>query len=139
MSPPLQLENYFFPQITVVAQKDYRSNAEEELPFDLEVQTAISEPEEDGVYQVGVTIKVKNAKGKVAPYEISLETVGSFILAPEISNETKMKLLQINGASMLYGMSREYLMSVTSRGPWSGFMLPTVTFYPPPEGEIKGE
>lgn len=137
MLPPLQLESYFFPQIKVVAQNDFQQNEKEETCFDLNVQKAIAETAVNDTYQVGINIKVTNAEDKVAPYEISLEAVGTFILAPEISKEKKEKLLEINGCSMLYGMCREFLMSVTSRGPWKGFMLPTVSFYTPPEEEEK--
>lgn len=135
MLPPLQLESYLFPVVKVVAQKEHLDNEGDEYPFDLKVKNAISGPDEDGGYHVGLSIDVTDAEGAVAPYAISLEVVGTFTVVSGFPEEEREKLLQINGCSMLFGMAREFLMSITARGPWGGFMLPTVSFYTPPEEE----
>lgn len=135
MLPPMQLENYFFPRVTVVAQKEFEQVEDDDTTYELSVQKAVSEPFESNKYQVGVNIKVTSAEGKVAPYEVSLEVVGTFLLDPNFPEEKREKLLLVNGCSMLYGMCREFLMSTTSRGPWGGFMLPTISFYPSPKEE----
>jgi preprotein translocase subunit SecB len=47
------------------------------------------------------------------------------------------KLLRVNGASILYSSAREFLITVTSRGPWAPMILPTISFLPVEENKSK--
>jgi preprotein translocase subunit SecB len=42
-------------------------------------------------------------------------------------------MLEVNGASMLYGAAREIVRAMTARGPYFQTVLPSVSFYPKKE------
>ena len=50
-----------------------------------------------------------------------------------------MLLPEATGTSILYSAAREYLITVTSRGPWPALVLPTVSFMPPKEKKRKNQ
>ena len=43
--------------------------------------------------------------------------------------ESETRFVQVNGSSMLYGMAREHIRSLTAAGPWGAIILPTMSFY----------
>ena len=62
------------------------------------------------------------------PYAIHLVVVGLFTIDKKFPDHEK--LLRVTGASMLYSAAREFIITVTSRGPWSEVIIPTVSFLP---------
>jgi preprotein translocase subunit SecB len=63
---------------------------------------------------------------KKNPYLIELIAVGFF----EVNSDwpDPIKLLEINGATILYSAAREFLITITSRGPWGAIPLPATSF-----------
>lgn len=57
---------------------------------------------------------------------IELVAVGFF----EVNSDwpDPLKLLKINGATILYSAAREFLITITSRGPWGAIPLPATSF-----------
>jgi preprotein translocase subunit SecB len=76
-----------------------------------------------------VSFKRKVKKPPV-PYSGTLKIAGFFSVDPSVPKEKMETLLMVNGLSMLYSSAREHVLSVTSRGPWGPFYLPTVSFNP---------
>src|SRR5439155_22261424 len=66
------------------------------------------------------------------PYFFSLELVGFFEVAEAVPDDRIDRLVKTNGPSMLYGIAREVVRDITSRGPYLGVLLPSVSFYEPP-------
>lgn len=68
-------------------------------------------------------------EGDNAPYSYSVGLLGSFLyikaLAQSIDEET---LVGVNGTSMLYGIARDLILTMTSKGPHQRLLLPTMSF-----------
>ncbi|MBU4260620.1 MAG: protein-export chaperone SecB [Proteobacteria bacterium] len=126
MNTPLRLENYFFPHISVTADPEYVGAETDEVTFPL-VQSELQETDKPNNFQLAINIFVepKNQE-KPIPYIIHLVAIGMFSVADNWPD--KEKLLKINGASILYAAAREFLITITSRGPWPCYTLPTYSF-----------
>ena len=128
MNPPLTLKKYFFPFVQVAADAEFDSS--EGVPeIAIETKVAIEKAPDNDTYQVMLEITVfpENEKKKI-PYSIHLIAVGLFSVSKEWDDPEK--LLKINGASILYSSAREFIITITSRGPWPPVLLPTVSFLP---------
>lgn len=63
------------------------------------------------------------------PYSWSVEILGTFNVLVEGSDEDLARLVTVNGNSMLYGILREVIRSLTAQGPYKAEMLPSVSFF----------
>lgn len=127
MDTPLQLEEYFFPHVKVSADPEaVGPDGTAKCDFGINVN-AIKTEDEPGSYQVSLVIasSPESEKQRI-PYSIELAVIGFFKVSPEWPDP--QKLLEINGASILYAAAREFIITITSRGPWGSFMLPTASF-----------
>jgi len=124
---PLLLEEYFFPVVQVVANS---STPEEEIELNFDINVTLRENESEGkkLYQVAVDIhSTEEIEESKQPYTIHLVAIGIFSVVPEFPDIPK--LLHITGSSMLYSAAREFLITITSRGPWDAISLPTFSFF----------
>lgn len=135
MNPPLIVKEYFFPYVQVSADPEH--SGEEETPsMDFETKVAVDKDPENDTYQVTLEITaLPEDETKRIPYAIHLIAVGMFAVDPSWPDPEK--LLRINGASILYSSAREFLITVTSRGPWRPMILPTISFLPAEENKSK--
>lgn len=124
--PPLELKKYFFPFVQVAADAEYEPSAKKISPH-FEVRTTVEHDEENGIYQVALEIfaEPEDEKSKI-PYSIHLITVGLFTVDENFPD--REKLLKVTGASLLYSAAREFIITVTSRGPWPQVIIPTISF-----------
>ena len=125
---PLELKKYFFPYVQVAADAEYAPSGKEIMP-NFEVKTSVDYDETNHVYQVVLEIiaEPEDEKSKI-PYSINLIAVGLFTVNEKFADPKR--LLRITGASMLYSAAREFIITVTSRGPWPYVVIPTVSFLP---------
>lgn len=65
------------------------------------------------------------------PYTVSIEVVGTVLVDQTVKDENIERFIQINGMSLVFSVTREIVRAMTSRGPWGGVLLPTVTFWEP--------
>ncbi len=123
---PIELKKYFFPFVHVAADPQYEPGKEaDKAHFD--VRTSITKDEGNNLYQVTVEIVAQpEDEDSRIPYSIHLIGVGLF--GVDDKWEEHEKLLRINGASIIYSAAREFLITVTSRGPWPPVILPTISF-----------
>lgn len=130
---PIDLKSYFFPFVQVAADPEFNEEQQEISP-DIEVKSAVEHDESNGIYQVTLSITVlpETEEAKL-PYGIELIAVGLFTVIDKV--EDPVRMLKINGASILYSAAREFLITITSRGPWPSFVLPTASFYYPQKQE----
>lgn len=128
---PLQLERSFFTKLHIDVNQEYRTeqnkteNAEVEIAVGLNVAQHNTDPHR---YQIRLTIDGIEGKEAPTPYNISLQIVGYFVVDNEFEHNHIAKLVEINGASILYSAAREQVLNVTGRGPWGAFQLPTINF-----------
>lgn len=131
MNAPLQLERYVFTKLEIETNQDYvPQEVSPDNPIKLRLDIGLGEHSEDPTkFQVSMGIDELRAEKGVLPYRIALQVVGQFSVAQNFKPDDLKKLVQVNGASMLYSAARELVLLVTSRGPWSAFQLPTISFY----------
>ncbi len=124
--PPLELKKYFFPFVQVAADAEYEPSSQKVSPH-FEVRTTVKHDEENGIYQVALEIIAEpEDEDSRIPYSIRLITVGLFTVDENFPD--REKLLKVTGASLLYSAAREFIITVTSRGPWPQVILPTRSF-----------
>jgi preprotein translocase subunit SecB len=129
--PPLQLEESFFDVVSLEAASEYVPDAQAEPHrHGVEAQLALATVDaHPGVWRVTLDIRHKEVAGEAPRYRFRLRVVGFFAWAgydtpaPELA-----RLVAVNGASILYSSAREYLLLLTSRGPWGQLSLPTMSF-----------
>jgi preprotein translocase subunit SecB len=126
VKPPFSLKQYFFPLVHVAADPQYEPSNKEISPH-FDVKVGVTKDEKNNLYQVNLEIMAEpeNEDNRI-PYSIHLICVGLFTVSDETEAE---KLLRINGASLIYSAAREFLLSITARGPWQPVMLPTISFF----------
>ena len=122
MNTPIKLDEYFFPVVQVVANPSAEEN-EQELDYTVEV--SLSHDKEKKFYQVSVEISTI-PEDESQQYVINIVAIGIFRIDKRFKDINK--LLYINGSSMLYSAAREFIITITSRGPWGAVTLPTHSF-----------
>lgn len=123
---PLELKKYFFPLVHVAADPEYEpGNGQDKVNFD--VRTSVTRADKNDIYQVAVEIIAEpEDEDHRIPYSIHLIGIGLFSVSEKWDDPER--LLNINGASMIYSAAREFLITVTARGPWNPVILPTISF-----------
>ena len=145
MSPtPLQLEHYFFTRVHSEANPEFAATEggmPEQQNVDAGIKVEVFKHEDDPHrYQLTLTLDKVTAKEGVLPYNLDIQVVGFFLVDPDLKHDNINKLVQVNGASMLYTAAREHVLMVTGRGPWGPFQLPTVNFHlAVSQHEVKNE
>jgi hypothetical protein len=79
-------------------------------------------------FLVNLEIEIDNKEGKAAPYDIGVGVVGVFDVLPSLPKEKREDLVAVNGASILYGIIREVVLSLTSRFAGGALTLPGMNF-----------
>jgi preprotein translocase subunit SecB len=92
--------------------------------------TAIKSGQEDDPrdFLIDLAISIDNKEGKLAPYNVDVAVVGVFKVLPSLPAEQRRDLLTVNGASILYGVIREMVASLTSRFVAGPLTLPGMNF-----------
>ncbi len=133
MKSPLEIISYFFPAVTVAADPTFDPEAKRIEP-EVKVKVGVDRDEENDSYQVALDISFEpESEENSYPYSVSLIAIGIFKVAPNYPDPDK--LLGITGASIIYGAAREFIITITSRGPWGAVMLPSISFLKPEESQ----
>ncbi len=128
----LQLEKYFYPNVLVKSNPEFKQE-KKEFEGKLEVKTKLTPlSNEKRRWEVSLRIKSAQVNGH-GPYQFELETVGIFTVSPDFPEGEMKELVRVAGCSMLYSASREFLLIVTSRGPFGVINLPSITFQKSPK------
>lgn len=126
-TPPLRLENYFFPVVQVMANPAFSPDAAEKKGPPL-LNWSLAMTAEENIYQVHLNLAVEGTEENPSQYNIALQAVGIFAVEPEFAdNENAVKAA---AAGLLYTASREFLLSIMARGPWTPIMLHLMFFSP---------
>ncbi len=132
---PLQLVRYLMPQITCEANAAY----DNKKPSDLSETTFKAEsqihpvdsksPDKYSSWSVELDLSQEPDEKANVPYHFKVKLVGLFRCNSKEGNMNPEAFVRTNGSSILYGIARETLRSITSVGPWRELLLPTVSFY----------
>ncbi|WP_395734678.1 hypothetical protein [Prosthecobacter sp.] len=132
---PLQLVRYLMPEVSCAAN----ANHDPKRPADLSDESFKAEsrihalesknPEKYTSWSVELDLsQMPDVKANI-PYQFSFKLVGLFQCNAQPGNVSQEVFVRTNGSSILYGIARETLRSLTAVGPWGAVLLPTVSFY----------
>jgi len=126
----LLLKKHFFSKIELRPNQESKPEGVNRIGCSLGIGKAVEDPQS---YQLTLTIDIEQdpASTEKPHYTGSFEIVGFFAIAPSFKGDPD-RLVQISGASLLYGAVREMVCNLTARGPWPILCLPTINFTPQP-------
>lgn len=122
---PLQLRNHFFTKVHLDAHTDGKPSAESQMECLVETGQAVHDPK---VHQVTLKLKLTQKGSEKVCYTGEIHAVGIFQVADDWPAEKTMPLVEVNGASMLFGAIRELVCNLTARGPWPMLRMGTFRF-----------
>jgi len=134
MKSPLEISSYFYPAVSVAADAEFNPDTDTSPPH-IEVKVS-ADHVENNTYQVAleITLGPDNDENR-QPYAIQLIAIGIFHVDPDFPDPEK--LMRLNGATILYGAAREFLITITSRGPWGAVTVPSISFFKPEDTKQK--
>ncbi len=130
---PLQLEHYFLAESWCQAASAAAVDPNAAWPppttecFHTDIQMFRGE-QDPNIYRIQLAIETVPEPESPLPYQVRLQFIGYFQIDPDFEHPNREHLIQINGASVLYSAARDFLLTLTARGPWGPMMLPTVNF-----------
>jgi len=130
----LDLDRYFFPEISVKARKEHMDCAKDSLEKKPEVEVSIGYGLSEKQKRVAVEVKVDSVDlVDEDPYEFRVQVFGSFQLThdegrEELDKEFRdvEKLLVRNCAQILVGSIRDTVFGLTAKAPYGPLYLDTV-------------
>ena len=127
--PPLRLETYYFTKVAVSADPCYEPQEGVAPAITIDTDVGLGQHSSDpNRWMVTLGVHAKSPDEKPIPYNVDLEVVGFFRVEPEVEQGKAPALVQANGAAILYSAAREFLLTITGRGPWPSIALPTTNF-----------
>lgn len=124
----LQLERYFFSKVSIEASKQIKAQPKMDAATRLE---AARNNKDRNRFLLSLTVTLTAPQDTPAPYCGEVQVIGFFRIHPDLPPDQQDKLIAVTGASILYGVAREMIVNVTSRGPWPAVTLPCVNFNDP--------
>lgn len=143
LTPPIQMTDHFFSKVRVIANDIPAEDLKgAEFGYDLTRHVSTFVAGEDDDIQVRLTVATERTEGMLLGYDAEIEAVGFFSVSDKVPAEQRLNMAKVLGASLLYSAVREFLYTLTLRGPWDPVYLPTVSFLPAPpktEGDSPQE
>jgi preprotein translocase subunit SecB len=126
---PLQIEKHEFLDIEVHAADS--DDAHTSLP--LEINRNFARHDTDPLrWRVELTVRFGGeTDGKPSVYSGRLRIAGYFLVHEKYPAQKIKELIEVTGASILYGACREMLANLTARGSHGVVSLPSVSFVAP--------
>lgn len=126
MNPsPFTLERAFFRKIAIEASLEKGAVPPKNIKTKIKTAKARSDPLR---FQIILTITLAKDSQNPAGYYGDVELVGLFRISEKISADDRERMTAIHGATLLFGMAREMICTITARGPWPMLVLPVVSF-----------
>jgi preprotein translocase subunit SecB len=137
---PLNLEYYYAESFEFSINPQFNRKQPPELrweDFQVTPNMEVLAPEQEALFdkelmRVQIRLKVRfqpTHKGNF-PYTFRIDLIGVFNASITATNTDPLSLLQVNGSSILFGAAREMVANFTSRGPFRGILLPSISFAP---------
>ena len=131
MLSEFQLERYVVDAVAVVANPKYDKKATQhaaEVETGLVVSPHNKDPQR---YMLRLDVKVQPQHDQAdtfMAYSILVKGRGFFVFKQPPTKEEADKMLQLNGAAILYGLLRGQVAQITAQGPHGQLLLPTLNF-----------
>jgi len=128
--PMLQLEKYFFPKIFLEANPKFKASGKGPKA-ELDVKNGVTLlSKEERIWRVTLGLKALS-KEEFAPYKMDISVVGFFRVDKKFPESEMEELVTVGGSSILYSATRDFVLTITARGPWPAVFLPTTSFMKP--------
>lgn len=138
---PLQLLEYAFEGVSVTPDAEFK-NADRNPSFvlppsDMNIQaesgiSTLSEQERFSDYGLKLVLKVTPKVPASAPYSATVAIQGAvrMHMTPDMKDlDDRRQRALVNGISLLYGLVRDMVSSITSRSTHGQMLLPTLNFF----------
>lgn len=140
---PLQLRHLLFKKILVDAVVDNSEGGESAaensdatafdvngVTFDssIDVRCQDDETADPRAYTINYAFRITNETGKKCPYLIEFIASGLFEVVGNVPVAERETFVAVNGTTLLFGVMREQIASITARGLNGMLFLPTVNF-----------
>jgi preprotein translocase subunit SecB len=133
---PLQLAYYRVTQCSVSSRPEYDPEQDEsdtildQIHASLDVERLEEADTEHTLgWFVGLCLEFSPAAEQNVPYDFRIDLYGNFHCTKELpAGMDAEQLVGINGSSILYGIARELVQSITEKGMWGGLTLPSMSF-----------
>ncbi len=124
MHSPIQLLDHKILRIYLDTQETKGETSELAFGHAIEV---MQRGEEVGTWLVRLDVQFKPTSiPDAAPYIGEISVVGIFSLDASFPADKSEEMIYLNGGALLYGMARELLSNLTSRGIHGPVLLPTL-------------
>lgn len=128
---PLLLKQYYVISLSVAANPNFKRDQPIELSWeDFSVESDYSPAQHTAQWQVRLHVQHRAHAQRNYSYSFSIEMLGLMDVNPSFPAENHKQLVEVNGASMLYGAAREIIRGATAHGPFLPILLPSVSFVP---------
>ena len=138
---PVQLKHYVLSRVAIQPRDEvtlnFVKNSEDEiqdwrgvlLNSGIEFGWADGQGDDLRTFALRLRLQIPNEMGTTKSYNVDLESIGYFELIGDLPIEEREDIAKVNGASLLYGVLREVLFSLTARFPRGPMLLPSVNFF----------
>ena len=132
----LQLVRYLVTDISCAANPNFKTDKALEGAFEQYlVDVKFNQMEQKNEFpghpwsvELGITQTLK--EGQNFPYGFKISVIGIFAFQDgALPGDKEKEFVRINGSSMLYGVAREHIRTITAAGPWGAIIIPTMSFY----------
>lgn len=136
MNPsPLQLDRYIITEFSFKSHVDYQYPGDYTGKVDIsdlkcEVSTRRHKTEKQR-WLIDLTLDLPQGVKKRYPYSFKISLVGFFTVSDLYPDKKVDFLVQANSPALLYSAAREFIATVTGRGPYLALWLPSVMFLKP--------
>jgi|SRR5690606_10545508 len=117
------LENVFYPQISVRANREhnYDGDGDPVLPS-IKIHSYRGD---GGRYQIALDLK-KAIESDADAYEVKALAIGVFQTDPATPEDKQQAIVMRSGPQIVYGALRDHIATITARGPWNEYYLPAI-------------
>lgn len=124
----LKLTKSFFTKLNVEVNTSYEPIQVTDLSINVQYKVELFRHNHDEKkYQIIFKIIGLDAD-QALPYTINIEMIGLFEVTPSFIKD-KPRIIEVNGASILYSSIREQVLTLTGRSAWGTFNLPTLDLH----------
>ena len=125
---PLRLEEVIYERVHVEARKAFNKDGDHGQRINTQMGFG-QNLEDSGLWRVELEVKVlPDDDEPEPPYDIDIRCVGIFRVHQDFPEDRAGKLVAVTGTSILYSGLRDFVMTISGRGPWGAVMLPTTSF-----------
>jgi preprotein translocase subunit SecB len=123
-APVCHLDEFFMTRVNVAWHEPSEPGTIDiDFLFDYDVARHATEKNR---FRLAFRVGVKSKTPSPVDYSLDCEIVGFFLFPEDTTEDTKQRLVRLNGCTILYGILRGQLANITGSFPRQKLILPTV-------------